>query len=476
MFRFLLLIIAFVFFSFGAQAQFHKLLKKAEHAALQKVLGQDSATSGEPSVSTQEQQPGANETDQEQSNTNREDSPQQLPPPQPIDFPKTGETTEGTHCTYQWILDTAKIVQAISATEQGKYAFSLARQKGLNGTDEQLFQQLLKPENSKVMEDIEQEVEAKFPDKTAPAGYEKKQWSNGSWEGEGMIPATNPDPGNNPAWGGVSIPSLYFSTWGGNASIWLTDRYIKDELMNNNGDMPTILALYGTQATEILDLEKMITYSIGSVLGVKFTTIQPMDGSDNDSSGFRILHTIGVAKSFWPVPGIKYEQGKAGKFGPYHTVSEKLVIPVQPFTDPATGKRSDALLIFHDVLSGRHDSGPEPDHHHYDPSYKIIYEYYFTHDIDKDLPAGLLARYNDLGLGDKGFCIGVKIEDEDGNSADYRLTSIEPGQKIDKGQFQVPSDYPVMTQAQLQEAIKKQFSLKNIFKRSLQNSGSNGKD
>lgn len=458
----LLLLVALVLVSFQSEAQFRNLLKKVEHKALENVLGDTPSPQTQSENSQPEQKPENQNQDKETSANQSQEN--QIKPPPPIDFPVTGETVQATHCVYQWVIDTAKIVNAISNTPQGKYAFDLARQKGLKGNDMDIFQQLLDPKNQDLMKEINTQVEAKFPQARTAEGYSRKKWDNNEWSGEGTIPANNPDPGNNPAWGGVSMPSLYFSIWGGDCSIWITDRYIKTVM---ESDHPTIFALYGLQAAGILDLEKNISYAIGSVFGIKFTTVQKLDTTNKENSWMNILHTIGLAKNVWPVPGITFEPGKGGKYGPYNTFSEKMIIPVRPFTDQQTGRPSDALLQLHDILSGRNDA--DPSHKpHYNSSYKIIYEYYFTPDLNKEFPAGIEEKLQQGVTGFKGFCVGARIEDEKGNSADYRLTNIQVDQKIDKGQFQIPADYPVMTQAQLNEAVKKQFSLKNLFKRAMQ--------
>lgn len=470
----LLLLIPLFLIPLHSNAQFKKLLKKAEHKALEKVMGNDDSDSDSapPTAQPENTQTGTPSPSTAASNEqDKDEASKTAPKPKPIDFPVTGETVQSAHGTYEWIIDTAAIANKIAQTEQGKYAFELAREKGLKGTDEEIFQQMMKPQNQEIVEEIDAEVESKFPGKKTPEGFQQKEWQNSAWGGQAAIPSGNPDPTNNPAWGGVSMPSLYFSTWGGDFDTWITNSYIKSELRTTHEGRPTIMGIYGLQAAEIMDIKNNIAYSIGSVLGVKFTTVSHFD-SQNDSAQFRILHTMGAAQKSWPVPGIKTAPGTSGKFGPYHTVSEKLIIPVRPFTDPATGKESDALLVYHDALSGKQDARPGTHQDHYDPAYQIIYTYYFTHDLDGELPQGFLKQYQAAGLGNKGFCIGTKISDEQGNSADYRLTDFHSDVPIDKGQFQVPKDYPVMTQQQLNDAVKKQFSLKNIFKRAMRNGGS----
>lgn len=466
----LLLLIPLFLFSFNSQAQFKKLLKKEEHKAIRNILGDTASEAASSGNTPSESQNQAKPQQTDPVNHQHDEEVSQTPPKsKPIDFPVAGEEVSAMHGIYEWIVDTAAIANKIAETDQGKYAFDLAREKGLKGTNEQIFQQMLEPENQEIMEEIDTAVEKKFPQKKTPKGYRTKEWQNSAWGGEATLPAGTPTPDDNPAWGGISVPSLYFSTWGGDFSTWITDRYIKSELRSMHDGRPTIMGTYGLQAAEIIDLEKGMTYSIGSVFGVKFTKVGSLDKGESDSATFLLLHTIGIAQKFWPVPGIKTEPGPSGMFGPYHTVSERLIIPVRPFTDPNTGKVSNALLVYHDALSGRDDAGPDPNHNHYDPSYKIIYQYYFTHDLDKELPSGFFERYKAAGFKTQGFCIGTKIEDEKGNAADYRLTHVQSGSSVDKGQFQIPEDYPVMTQAQINAAVKKQFSLKNLFKRALSN-------
>jgi len=130
--------------------------------------------------------------------------------------------------------------------------------------------------------------------------------------------------------------------------------------------------------------------------------------------------------------------------------------------DPETHALSNSLLGLHDILADREDAVANDGQGQYNPSYRIIYEYYFTHDFDKYLPENL-KNIETAAMREKGMCVGAAIEDENGNRAIYRITDVSTDQPIDKGQFQIPADYPVMTQDELKKAIRKKIGA-GIFK------------
>ncbi len=443
--KLLLLLIPLFLLSFQSNAQFKKLIKHAKEKAIEAVLGEDndSSQSEYPESATDSSEKGQSiepaQQNATQQNTEKEDA-NKMPPteePKPIDFPKTGVMVTGIHGVFAPVLDGA--AKKMAATPEGKYAFERARKKGLKGTNTEILNQLMETKNQKIAQEISEEVEARFPN-------EKPERQNTMT-------------GNNPAWGGVSDPSLYFYAMVGSFDVWITPHHLKF-VMNHNH--PTMADAFGVNAASITNFLTHKIYSIGSVLGVKFAKVM-----DLDSVAHNMYGTYGLIKDeYMGIPGIKIASGEAGKFGKYNTISEKIVIPVRPFVDPHTGRKSDDLLYLHDVLSGKQDLTSHP---HYDPSYTLTYEFFFTHDLDAYLSSLVKSNLNPGILGKEGICIGAKIMDENGNSANYRLINIQKDVKLDKGEFEVPEDYPVMTDEELKEAIKKHFSLKNMFKRAMKN-------
>lgn len=446
--RALIIFTILFFISVSSHAQFKSLLKKAEQKAVEKVLGVNADSSSAPAQTSPAAVPAPDEpettaTQAGSVETASDATPETASLPKPVVFPATGDSVQALYGVFGPVVDAD--VAKIAATPQGQYAFQLARQKGLKGTDVEVFQQMMDLTHQQVMEDISQEVEAKFP--------EGKSSANGTLEH------------SNPAWGGVSAPSVYFEFMVGSFDVWMNSRYVKASLRH---DHATMADAFGVNAIGITDLADKISYAIGSVLGVNFTLVHPLDSGRMGD----LYRTYGlVKKEYLGIPGIEIQPGTTGQYGNYHTVSEKITVPVAPYIDPETGKKSDALLALHDILSGKHDATGS-DVPHYSPGYKIIYEYYFTHDLDHYLPPQVRTAGATGLSGAEGICIGAKIEDENGNSVNYRLTHVELS-TVDKGEFQVPADYPVMTQVQLNEAIKKKFGLSNMLKSGLQSGSSN---
>jgi hypothetical protein len=232
----------------------------------------------------------------------------------------------------------------------------------------------------------------------------------------------------------------------GSFDTWITDRYVKTAMKH---DHFTMADAFGVNAVSILDLDQHRVYGIGSVLGVNFTKVDTVHS---------IYSTLSVMKQeYLSVPGIHIEKGKAGRFGDYNTVSERVIVPVRPYIEKESGRSSNGLLRMHDILANREDSYTEAGQEHYDPAYQLVFEYYFTHDLDKYLPKGVKALQTGA-LGSEGQCIGAELKDENGNSAVWRLIDVQTAQDIDEGEFQVPADYPVMTRDQLHQAIRAKMS------------------
>ena len=436
---------AVLFCSLSSQAQFRKLIDKAKEKAIESVIGTSApdTASSVPGTSTTPAEPDARpEAPAPETADASGESSDPAPKPPTIDFPKTGVTVKATHAVIAPVIDGD--VSKIVATPQGRYGISVAREKGLQGTDEEVFKQLLELKNAAIMQSVDSMVELKFP---------------GSQEDD-EHPSSPVAGRNNPAWGGISAPSLYFDVMVGSFDIWMTDHYIKTTMKN---DHFTMSQAFGVNMAAITDLDKRMVYSIGSVLGVNFTSVKPLDssGARTGDYGASLVMPL-LKKQYLGLKGVKTEPGEGGKFGEYNTVSEKLIIPVQPYTDPETHALSNSLLGLHDILANRQDAAANDGQGQYNPSYRIIYEYYFTHDFDKYLPEKLRSMET-AAMREKGMCVGAAIEDENGNRAIYRITDVSTDQQIDKGQFQIPADYPVMTHDELKKAIRKKIGA-DMFK------------
>jgi hypothetical protein len=435
--RNLSLLAILLFLSQTTNAQFGKLINKAKEKALEKVTGKkaDTATASPKVVDTtgsfdgKTPVSGGSQSPDGDAGTSSDKATQKYTPPAPIQFPHTGVTVKAIHATMASVIDDD--IQKIAATPQGKFLFDQARQKGLKGSDVEIFRQMMNQKNAALMEEIEKAVKEKFPtaDDDAVAGRASKM--------------------GNPAWGGVSAPSLYFEFMVGSFDTWITSRYVKTTLKH---DHVTMADVFGANVTSIMDLDKHVIYAMASVLGVNYTKIDTIHN---------IYRTLSMVKEeYLGIPGIKIEQGTAGKFGDYNTVSERITIPVQPYIEKESGHKSDGLLKMHDILSNRNDGPGDDGQMHYNPGYKLVFEYYFTHDLDKYLPESV-KRIQTGVLGSEGQCIGAALKDENGNSAVWRLIDVQTNQDIDEGEFQVPADYPIMTKEQRKQAIRARMGLKS---------------
>ncbi|MEO9021182.1 MAG: hypothetical protein ABI237_14285 [Ginsengibacter sp.] len=445
---FLLLLSLFILSS-PSEAQFSKLIKKAKEKVVHAVTGKDNAKDSD--TSDKSQKSAGSQTQENTDDTSiSSDDPQhesenKTQAPKPVVFPITGDTVNAMHAVFAPVIDGD--IKKITDSPQGKYAISIARQKGLQGTDMEVFRQLLDPKNQALSEEISDEVKKKFPNEK-----NKKENVSGNF---------------NPANGGFSTPSLYFEVMIGAFDVWMTNRYIK--WATKPSDHFTMAAAFGVNVIAITDLQTQMAYSIASVLGVNYTTVKSLDTVSQPYGPLAVMPFF--KDQYQGIEGIKIEPGDPEKYGEFNCTTIKVTIPVRPYMDKELHEINKSLLSLHDILSGGDDMGANDGKGNWDPSYKIIYKGYFSHDIEKYLPEKMKEMVQNLKW-KQGMGVGAAITDEKGNSADFRLIDITTDNKIDKGQFQVPADYPVMTQDELNTAIKKQFSLKNLIRKGLKNSRS----
>lgn len=438
MYKYCLVTITLLLFCFHGDAQFKKLLNKAKEKAIEAVTGQEDSTPS-PSVSEPQQEPETGQRgDAEQQDADardEQDAPEKNRPAQ-ITFPVTGDTVTAMHAVFAPVLDGD--IQKIMSTPQGKYGIKMARDKGLQGTDMEVFRQLLEPENASLSEAISEAIKEKFPE------TDQKQ-DNGKVS-------------FNPAHNGFSTPSFYFKFMVGEFDVWMTDHFVKWALRH---DHATMAEGFGVNVVAITDLQKRVAYSIGSVLGVNYTTVHSLDTLNRPYGPLALMPLL--KDTYQGIDGIEIKTGAPEKFGDYNCSVVEVIIPVRPFVDKQTHQPDKSLLSLHDILSGRDDAVAHDGKGNWDPSYRIIYKGYFSHDIEKYLPEKIKEMVRHLKW-KKGIGVGAAIADEKGNSADFRLIDVTTSNKVDKGSFSVPEGYPVMTEEQLNEAIKKQFSLKNLLR------------
>lgn len=439
----LLLSFTLLLFSITSQAQFKKLIKHAKEKAMDVVLGEEEQTDSGHAQQDSPQTVPASQKQSEATNQRENAEAKKQPEVKTIDFPVTGETVVAMHAVLAPVIDGD--LKKMANTPQGQYAASRARDKGFEGSDEEILRQLIQPANRQVMQEISKEVEHKF--------HRKAKKRSGSEN-------------TNPAHGGFSTPSMYFYAMIGEFDVWMTNRYVKWQLGHSH---PTMAQLFGVTAVSVTDLQKGMMYSIGSVLGFNYTLVKSLDTVNNSYGPLAVMPLF--KEVYRGIDGIKYEIGGPEKFGEFNNCSVvKITVPVRPYINEA-GREDNGLLSLHDILSGREDATKRNGKGHWDPSYKIIFKGYFSHDIEKYLPENIKDRIHHLQW-KRGMGVGAAIVDEKGNSANFRLVNITTDNNIDKGQFQIPEDYPIMTQDEFDEELKDHFKLKNIFKRAIKKTGS----
>lgn len=156
----LLLSAALLLFSFTSNAQFKKLLNKAKEKAIEAVTGDKDSAQPDDAPQQPQQSDASDETtaqSDDADNTKKENTPA------PVVFPVTGDTVTAMHAVFAPVIDGD--IKRITNTPEGRYAISIARQKGLKGSDMEIFRQLLDPKNEALSEAVSEEVEKKFPAK-----------------------------------------------------------------------------------------------------------------------------------------------------------------------------------------------------------------------------------------------------------------------------------------------------------------------
>lgn len=386
----------------NANAQFGSLTKKIRDKVnnkLENIITKK--TEPTPTEST-------NQTDvitsNEDINTNSipKKAKEAIPEQKPIEFPKTGKFDLASKLTYA--VDYDFFLQH----QLGKKAISIARNKGLTGTDKEVFDKaridtilVKKIWNELMLTNLPpdaQEIEQKF--QTA----------------------------------GVFEAMVLAST-----SVLITDKYIKSTINGIGASKQKPLFLVGFQIDGfgLVDLKNNTSKNVGTLMGVPYTMIDP------DFNVNSIFSMAKLGEEYIKKEGAKSEVILNKKAFGYNCNIARVIAPVKP-VKKGTNSTDDSSLWFHCLLNNNFDDLLNKN---YNPKYQIVVELYFTHDLDNILPKSLTSQKNKLNV--DGFFVGAIVRDEAGHGVTYNLQDIKPFQKVDSGEFQIPPGYPTMTQDEL---------------------------
>jgi len=421
------LIVLMIFISSGfthVHAQIFKKLKE-------KVADKIEQTTGIPMSSQKNQTQIDQDTsglDAEKSGDMNENGQQELndhqdepePGSTPIEFPTTGILEHTVYAVLEPVIEGD--IKKLAATEPGQYAVKLAREKGLEGSDEAILIQLMDIKNAALAEEIKDKVRAQFP------GGNKNISESGMQA--------------NPAWGGLSLPSLSLQAFMGKMDIWFGHEQVKFTIQKGSSALQEAFDL---QTASIVDLEHQKAYSICKAFGLQYTMVDPFTNFMSSMLSKELL------ESQMHMPHVKLERGPSLLFGKYQVSSIRITLPV-------TG---DSMMYIHCLLNNRweeYQSGGK----NFNPNYQLVWEVYFTNDLDPILPdkVKLLNQANALGnLGIKGQFVGFSLQDEEKNAAVYWLNVLNKDLQLDRGQFQIPPDYPVKTQEEVDKMMRQKFGM-----------------
>lgn len=325
-----------------------------------------------------------------------------IPEQKPIAFPKTGKFDLASKLTYA--VDYDFFLQH----QLGRKAIAIARNKGLTGTDKEVFDKaridsvlVKKIWNELMLTNLPsdaQEIEQKF--QTA----------------------------------GVFEAMVLAST-----SVLITDKHIKSTIngIGATNQKPLFLVGFQIDGFGLVDLQNNTSKNVGTLMGVPYTMI------DSDFNVNSIFSMAKLGEDYMQKEGAKSEVILNKKAFGYNCNIARVIAPVKP-VKKGTNNTDDSSLWFHCLLNNNFDDLLNKN---YNPKYQIIVELYFTHDLDNILPKSLTSQKNKLNV--DGFFVGAIVRDETGHGVTYNLQDIKPFQKVDSGEFKIPPGYPTMTQDEL---------------------------
>jgi hypothetical protein len=221
----------------------------------------------------------------------------------------------------------------------------------------------------------------------------------------------------------------------------------KSDTANGQGGVAGSLAnAFAPGITTIINIKEKRSYTVANFLNILPAAILDTLGSFQDAFGL-----MAYLKKYMHQPDMKIQSLGHSVFHGYNANVVRIDVPVTPVTDE-NGRPSDALLYLHGMLSGNTNDLMNK---HYDPSYKLFVETYYSHDLDGMIPAPITADKNILQV--DGFYVGSVLKDEKGNKVVYMLQHIDKDRSVDEGMFLIPDGYEKMTHDQFRRRLREKL-------------------
>jgi hypothetical protein len=400
-----------------AYSQFGSLMNKVKDKVAKKLTGSKTA-----------QDSSATSTRPADQNTDPQTAASQMPPaqsanvqpaaartPQPPKFPVTGQLVKATTVTFG--IDTDEDWANLLKNPMIQDLIGRLRQKGVTGTDKQVL--TTAEQHQQEYADIMADMRSKYGNNTAA-----------------IKPA----------------PSMVFSVFLSDYDYIFTSDHIRAELGKKDsaaGQSAIAQAMINSiapGAVTIIDLKNKMSYTVANFLGILPAAIEEDISSYQDAFGLAAYF-----KKYTHQPSLRLLPLGSKIFHGYKTNVVGMEIPVTPTVDD-NGKSSDGLLYLHSLLSG---NMADLSMKHYDPSYKLYLETYYSYDLDASIPAAVRSDKNILHV--DGFYVGSLLKDEKGNQVVYNIKQVDPNTRLDEGLFSIPDGYEKMTNAEFKQKIKEKL-------------------
>jgi len=336
-------------------------------------------------------------------------------PPQPPVFPVTGKKVKVT--TASFAVDTEEDWNNLLKNPVVQDLISRLRQRGVTGTDKEVLTKAM--QNQDAYADIQADMRAKYGN--AAISYK---------------------PG----------PALVFAAFLSSYDYVMSPAYIRAEIgktdsTGGQGGFAGALANgFAPGITTIIDINAKKSYTVANFLNILPAAIVEDLSSFQDAFGLSAYF-----RKYLHQPEIRMQALGHTNFHGYSANVVGVEVPVTPVTDD-NGKQSDGLLYLHSLLSGNTGDLATK---HYDPSYKLYVETYYSHDLDAMIPSPITADKNILHV--DGFYVGSVLKDEKGNKVVYALQHIDSDRYLDEGMFLIPDGYEKMTNAQFKEKLREKL-------------------
>jgi hypothetical protein len=207
--------------------------------------------------------------------------------------------------------------------------------------------------------------------------------------------------------------------------VLVTDKYIKSQPMP--GTKTLVSEGLGTYAVGLVNIPGRISQTVGTFMGVPALLTDTIFNLDS-IFGMATLTREQLSKQ---KATSKVVLGQ--RWFNYRTNVVQITIPVE----------DEGGNPLYDMLSGGH----QPKRFG-----KLIHiDLHYTHELDRQLPAGLVAHKNKFNV--DGLFVGAHLYTDQKTGCVFKLQSITPYPNTYESEFLVPAGYPSMTDEQLAKAM-----------------------